>query len=231
MLGFKELLDVLIPRYCMVCGKAVFEEYEAYFCIPCYGKLPLFPFEIGGKSPIIKTFWGRYEVRYGGSYMMYQSGSRYSEIFKEIKYRDRPELGSYLGYVYGSFLKRNYAIEMAEIDFLVPVPLSKMKEYSRGYNQAEHIAIGISNATGIALNTKVLRRVKSRKSQTTQSRFERWLNVYSNYESIGLPQEVKHIAIIDDVLTTGSTVGACIESIIRLNQVKISVFTLGYTYS
>ena len=225
----KDLWDVLFPRYCLVCGKAIFENYEKYLCISCYSELPLFIFSIGSISPIVKTFWGRCEVKYGGSFLMYQSGSLYSNLFKEIKYRDRPDLGVYLGNVYGHRLKKYHSKELSDIDMLLPVPMTKKKQAKRGYNQAECIALGLQNSTGIEMEKDCLQRVKDRGSQTRKSKFDRWLNAKSVYECGVLAEGIRHVAIIDDVVTTGATIEACIDAIRSKNDVKISVFSLGFT--
>jgi ComF family protein len=209
----------------------VFEDYERYFCIPCYSNMPLFPFKIEGNTPVVKAFWGRYMIEKGGAFLIYKSGSTYSQIFKEIKYRDKPDLAFYLGYVYGIKLKREALDLWNDIDLLLPVPLSKSKQRARGYNQADMIADGMSKALGIPVDKSSLMRTRSRGSQTSVRRFERWLNVRSNYVCNGFSSQIQHVAIIDDVLTTGATIGACIESILIENKVKISVFCLGYTHS
>lgn len=224
-----DLLDLLLPRYCLVCGKAVFEKYERFWCITCNADMPLFVFSIGSMSPIVKTFWGRCEVKYGGSLLLYESGSLYSNILKEIKYRDRPDLGVYMGRLYGHRLVKHHPRELAKIDLILPVPMTKKKRKSRGYNQAECIAKGLELATGISVESSILKRTKDRDSQTRKSKFERWLNAKSVYECGELPSGVKHIAIIDDVVTTGATVEACIEAVQRVNRVTVSVFSLGFT--
>jgi len=227
----KDLIDLLLPRYCLVCGKVVFEKYERFWCINCNANMPLFVFSIGSISPVVKTFWGRCEVRYGGSLLLYESGSFYSNIFKEIKYRDRPDLGVYMGRLYGNRMLKHHRREIADIDLLLPVPMTKKKQKARGYNQAECIAMGFQQATGISMETSLLKRIKQRESQTQKSKFERWLNAKSVYECGELPKSIKHVAIIDDVVTTGATVEACIEAIRRFNNVKVSVFSLGFTDS
>lgn len=182
-------------------------------------------------NPIIKTFWGRCEVRYGGALLVYQSGSPYSQLFKEIKYRDRPDLGRYLGYSLGLQMRKRHAAALAEIDVWIPVPMTRKKLASRGYNQAVCIAEGIQSSLGISLELNALERIKDRGSQTRKSRIERWLNAKSVYVCAPLAAHVKHVAIIDDVLTTGATIEACIEAVRMKNDVKISVFALGYTES
>jgi ComF family protein len=140
-------------------------------------------------------------------------------------------LGFYLGYLYGTKLKKDFPNLLAQINILMPVPLSKKKKLARGYNQSEMIAKGLSKATGIRMETSFLKRIRSKGSQTKEGRFERWLNVKSVYDCEKFPQEWKHIALVDDVITTGSTIGACMESVIKLNKVDISVLCLGYTNS
>ena len=226
-----DLFDLWFPRYCLVCEKAVFESYERYLCISCYSNLPLYSFPILGASPLMKTFWGRCEIKYAGSLLMYQSGSKYSNVFKEIKYRDRPEVGSFFGFVYGQRMKKLYPQEISEIDWLLPVPMTRRKKRSRGYNQAWFISKGLAKSWSKKVDTSHLTRVKERGSQTQKSKMDRWLNAKSVYACSKLPSEVKHVAIIDDVITTGATIESCIAAICQNNQVQISVFSLGFTDS
>ena len=225
-----DLLDLCFPRYCLVCEKAIFESYERYLCIACYSNLPLNIFPIFGPSPLSRTFWGRCEIQYTGSFLIYQSDSMYSNVFKEIKYRERPDLGKFLGCVYGQRIQHLFPEEIKEIDWLLPVPMTRKKEQSRGYNQAKFIAEGLAKSWSKTMDTSHLLRVKERTSQTRKSKFERWINAQSIYTCAKLPEEIKHVAIIDDVVTTGSTIEGCVEAIRANNTVKISVFSLGFTH-
>ncbi len=228
---WKDWLDILFPRYCVVCGKVVFESYERYLCISCYANLPLYMFSIGSISPVVKTFWGRCEVTYGGALLLYNSQSVYAQLIKEIKYRDRPDLGNHLGFLLGQRLLRLNANEIAQVDLLLPVPMTRKKQLSRGYNQAEHIGKGLAAALHKECDHSYLKRVKNRSSQTRKSRFDRWLNAKSVYQCSKLPSHIKHVAIVDDVVTTGATIESCIDAIRAENNVKVSVFALGYTDS
>lgn len=225
----KSLIDLLFPRYCLVCEKAIFESYEDYMCLVCFGNLPIYLFGLGRESPVNKAFWGRCEIDFGGAYLVYDSGSRYSEILKEIKYRDRPDLAVFMGKNYGYWLLKYHTSELKGIDAWFPVPMAKKKQRSRGYNQAALIARGLSLATGIPTKENYLVRRKTRESQTKMSRFERWLNAKSVYDCEEIPNDLKHIGIIDDVLTTGATIEACIDAVRKHGPIKISVFTLAYT--
>jgi ComF family protein len=109
------------------------------------------------------------------------------------------------------------------------VPLHRRKQASRGYNQSEWIAMGIAEAMGKPLSSGNLVRHKHTTTQTRKNRFERWKNVEGIF-SIVKPHEFEniHILLVDDVVTTGSTLEACAAAILKCPGAKISIVTLAY---
>jgi ComF family protein len=114
-----------------------------------------------------------------------------------------------------------------DIELIIPVPLHPSKERARGFNQSLAICEGFSEATGIPIETSVLQRVKLSETQTKRSRFERWINVDGIF-GINDPSviEGKHLLLIDDVITTGSTLEACANELLKAEGVKVSVAAL-----
>jgi len=113
------------------------------------------------------------------------------------------------------------------VDVIVPVPLHKKKQKLRGYNQSEWIARGISSVTGIPLNAKSVIREKNTETQTRKSAFERSENVEGIFKLCDVACfQGKHVLIIDDMLTTGSTTVACASTLFEVEGVRISVLTL-----
>ncbi len=112
---------------------------------------------------------------------------------------------------------------------LVPVPLHPLKQKKRGYNQSEWIAMGISDAMQKPLIANNLKRNIHTSTQTRKNRFERWENVENIFE-IKNPEEFagKHVMLIDDVVTTGSTLEACASQLLNIDGVKVSIATLGF---
>ena len=221
------MIDLVFPRYCLLCGAVVFEEYEKFLCLECFSDLPLNMHSDSVENPMSKTLWGRCEFRMAQSLLNYQSHSRYADMFKEIKYRGRKDLAFYLGSMLGRKMKK----ELKHLDgaVLIPVPLAKRKLWMRGYNQAEIIANGISISTGIPVNRNQLTRSVHRKSQTEKSRIERWLNIESVYKCSKLPRSVNHVILVDDVMTTGATIESCVRALNQENQVGVTILTLGFT--
>jgi predicted amidophosphoribosyltransferase len=99
----------------------------------------------------------------------------------------------------------------------------------RGYNQSEEIAKGLSVSLGIPLDMKVLKRDVDAESQTKKNRFSRWENTKDLYVLNELNDNYNHIVIVDDVITTGSTIESCVRAVHQFKDVKVSVLALGFT--
>ena len=146
-------------------------------------------------------------------------------IVHELKYKQNPQLGHYLGRLCGENIKGSNFVR--DIDLLVPVPLHPKRERQRGYNQSMEICKGISAVTGIPIDYATLRRVVDNKTQTKNSRFDRWKNVediflLANAEAFA----GKHILLVDDVITTGSTIESCAKEILKSVDSRISIYAL-----
>ena len=114
------------------------------------------------------------------------------------------------------------------IDAVIPVPLHRLKQMKRGYNQSRAIAEGIEKATGIPVADN-LKCSRAHKSQTRLGMADRWLNTRDIF-SVSAPEELegKHVLIVDDVITTGSTLTACCRAVHgAVSHVRTSVLTLG----
>lgn len=137
------------------------------------------------------------------------------------------ELGFEVGQRFGFVLKESGAFRT--VDTIIPVPLHQKKHKSRGYNQSEWIANGIAKSMGIPVSAGNLFRKVFTSTQTRKNRFERWQNVEGIF-GLKNPGELtgKHILLIDDVVTTGSTLEACAFQLLKVNEVKVSIATLGF---
>ena len=114
-----------------------------------------------------------------------------------------------------------------DIDVIIPVPLHKKKLRKRGYNQSDCIAEGLHSVIGKPVDNDNLIRVIATNTQTNKTRFERFKNV-SNIFDLKNPEILKnkHILLIDDIVTTGSTLESCILTLQKINNVEISISTL-----
>ena len=116
---------------------------------------------------------------------------------------------------------------------IIPVPLHWRRRFVRGYNQAEAIASGLASAMGITLRTDILIRKKRTRTQTKLDIEGKALNVADAFkvnDKVLFPDGLKHVVILDDIFTTGSTIGACFFALRQMlpPSVRISAVTLGF---
>lgn len=220
----KDLISLLFPRYCKVCRRRLMHS-EKYLCTHCLLELPRTHYEQEPNNLLMQHFIEWPEVVRSTAYFNYYKEGQYSNLIHHMKYYDHPEVGTYLGRLAATELKANGFFE--GIDLIVPVPLSQKKYRQRGYNQCDYIARGIAEATGIAVCTHGVERTIDTDTQTQKGRMERWKNTEGIFRvTDGNILKGKHILIVDDVATTGSTLHACISSVLTIQNVRVSVFVL-----
>ena len=228
-MNLKEILqasaDVLMPRICPVCGK-VLDANERYICRQCLMDLPRTRFETLPFNSMVQRFAGKVPVERATAFFFYERLSPYSQILQDIKYRNVPRMGRMLAKRYATLAMDSGMWE--GIDYLIPVPLHIFKLAKRGYNQALHIAMGISDATQIPVYEGI-QAVKGHATQTHKSAYERMLNTQGLYQPIAEAATTlahKHVMIVDDVITPGATLLSCAEGISHIPGIRISFFTL-----
>ena len=223
MKWFSDLIDLIFPRHCCVCGETLSRQ-EHDICLNCLYTLP--KIEAHHKLEIEQIFWGKIGIEHATSFIYYRKGSPYNALMHKLKYKDTPEVGTRLAEM--------AAKELLESGFfngitrIVPLPLSRKKQRQRGYNQSEYIAMGLSKVTGIPVDTTLVKRDIANETQTHKHREERWKNVeniFSVTDATALSG--KHILLVDDVITTGATLTSCGRAILHVApDAKISIFTL-----
>ena len=153
-----------------------------------------------------------------------------ANILYELKYKDHPEVGEVMGRLMAKELQASGFFD--GIDGIVPIPLARKRQRQRGYNQSPEIARGISEITGLPIYNKVVRRKAFEGSQTNKGRWERNENVEGVFELKDASAiQGKHLLMVDDVVTTGATVIACVQELCKAGNVKVSVIALGFSKS
>ena len=245
--SLKAVADLLLPRTCIACGKALLLE-EEHLCSDCLSDLPLTRFHLLRHNLMadkfneiiqkhLETIWAsetpanvpleRYA--YATALFFYDTGSGYSHITHRLKYDGNISVGRHFGRMLGEEIMRTPW--MQNVDAIIPVPLHWRRRWKRGYNQAEIIAEAISSVTGVALYRNILKRQKYTKTQTlldVSSKADNVRGAFVAHPANGC--EIRHILLVDDVFTTGSTLWACFEALREIfpADVRISVATLGF---
>lgn len=205
-------VDFFFPNVCVICGKNTnntkssvchtciqkIDYIKSSHCVTCYQPLP-----DGGAH-----CWQCKRTKYHFEIII--AVGKYTGILRELilKFKEKDFLKENLGEILLNALKSNLNID--KIDYIVPVPLSKKREFYRGYNQAMLLAEYISGKTGKNIIVNNLIRVKNTKAQYELNREERLLNLKDVFE-LKEPRFFKNksIVIIDDIATTCSTLEEC----------------------
>lgn len=222
-----DILDFIFPRYCIICNKRLTQQ-EKHICIPCYSHMPRTMFHTVEHSDFEKQFWVcANKVTIGRAVSFFYYTDTYKEILLNLKYKNNPDIGAYIASQYVKEIEESGFFD--DIDMIIPIPLHWIRRWKRGYNQSYFIAEGISKMTGIPICTKAVKRVVNNKSQTLMRSSERHDNVENIFRLVH-PEMLtnKHILIVDDVTTTGSTIISCIGEIAKATNVKVSVLALAY---
>jgi ComF family protein len=213
-------LHFFFPHNCIGCGSDVIEN-ESLLCLNCLNDLPHTNFALHANNPVEKKFWGRLALTSGMSQFYFSQDSIIQNMIHELKYRGNKKAGHYFGNMIGKSLLNSNRFH---VDVIVPLPLFERKEKARGYNQSEMICNGIAEIINKPLiKNNVIRQVFT-ETQTKKHRLERWKNV-ENIFFVARPSELegKHILLVDDIITTGSTIEACGSEILKVKDAKLSI--------
>lgn len=231
---FRTLIDLLMPRICHLCGTHLLCE-ESFICNDCLKKLPVTGYEKywsntnapnSDLNPMEERFAGQIPLDRACSPFFYTRDSAMASLVHDFKYRNFPDLARVMGRHGASLLIDSGFFN--DVDILLPVPLHWTKRWRRGYNQSEMIAAGISDITGIPVG-KNLQATKPHRTQTSLSALQRIENTRNVFRlARNAPLTGKSIMLVDDICTTGATLLAASDAIVReIPETRLKIFTLG----
>ncbi|PWG80995.1 ComF family protein [Pararcticibacter amylolyticus] len=221
-----DFFSLFFPEVCGCCGGKLIRG-EKIICTTCRFDLPYTNFHRDKDNALARQFQGHFNLGFAIACFYFRQDSKVQSLIHQLKYRDRPETGLWLGRHYGNRIKEYIRMDLPEL--IIPVPLHKKRQKQRGYNQSECIAQGLSEITGIPVDITVLQRSSYTDTQTRKSRFQRFENmkdVFSVHEAGKVAE--KHVLIVDDVITTGATIEACALKLFESGAAKVSISSVAF---
>jgi len=221
-----DFISLLFPLTCLSCGNHLYKN-ETIICTYCLLHLPKTDFHLDPENPVSKVFWGRVKIEAGSAFYYYRKGNKVQNLIHQMKYNGHKEVGIFLGESYGNVLKDIEPFN--SVEKIIPIPLHRKKLKKRGFNQAEMFAIGLSRSMNAELDVESVQRTVATTTQTKKSRYKRWENVSDIFEVKNSERITgKHILLVDDVITTGATMEACIQAILKITDTKVSVASIAF---
>ncbi|PWG06152.1 ComF family protein [Polaribacter aquimarinus] len=224
---FKNLFKIFYPELCINCDTNLLQN-EDFLCTFCRHDLPLTNFIDFENNKVKRIFDGRVSIDKANSLFYFRKEGITQKLIHQLKYKENEKVGVFFGDWQGEILKETK--EFNHIDIIIPVPLHPIKLKKRGYNQVSKYGYRLSYYLNKPFVQDVLIRISTSKTQTFKSRFERFNNnetkfLLKNTKTLAY----KNILLIDDVVTTGATLEACIKELQKSKGIKISILTMAYT--
>ncbi len=225
---YKSILHLIFPQKCIHCDSELIEK-ETFICSVCRSNLSFTFYEnYTEQTKMDKLFWGKIPIYKTYALYHFEENTVVQSVLHTLKYQNNPKIGKEFGGEIGKKLQKIKGFE--DLDALIPIPMHPKKKFLRGYNQAEMLAQGISEIIHIPIQTAEVKKLKHTQSQTQKSLWERWKNSENTFSSTLNSNSLKHIALVDDVLTTGATMERLASTILDKNpSLKISLITLAIT--
>jgi ComF family protein len=227
----REVIRTVLPSWCVVCDRELpWRDRTASCCADCWRALPRITgakcrscaIPLAGEDETIRCLECQLDP---GSLLFCDAWGRYSGPLEKVLHAFKFERHDFLDDPLASLLEN--LIGDSAFDAVVPVPMSRAKERKRGYNQAERLARALSRRTGIRCEMLLTKRGE-RATQSRLPRAERAKNVRGAFRG-SIRARGKTILLVDDICTTGETLRACADELLRAGADRVAAVTVAKT--
>lgn len=156
------------------------------------------------------------------SFAPFRYGYPLDHLIHELKFRGELACARVLGQLFAQRVLRDRSGPLPQM--IIPVPLAPERYAQRGYNQAMELALPIGRSSGVPVRTDLVMRQRETLAQVTLNRSQRRRNVRRAFAAAAFP--ARHVAILDDVITTGSTVHELARVLHRRGAMRIEVWAI-----
>ena len=217
----KDFIGLFFPNYCFGCNRSLVKG-EDTLCTICLIDLPKTNYHLLIDNPIKGRLNGRLPIDHALAYLKFRKSGIVQHLLHQLKYNNHPEVGVKLGLTYGRELEQ--VGFQNEFDVIIPIPLHPTRLRKREYNQSAKFAEGLSHSLRIPWAESISIRKTTTSTQTKKSKQERWENVEGAFGIQSAEKIVgQRILLVDDVVTTGATLEACGQHLIKNRCGSLSI--------
>ncbi len=225
----QNILNLFFPNICLGCNSFLLAN-EKVICTTCRHEIPLTNHHSNAANEAFKKFYGKIPVEFAATFVYFHKKGIVQELIHNLKYRGHQEIGTIMGDWYAMDLQS--LPQMTSFDAIIPVPIHKRKLRERGYNQVTTFGESLSKNLDIPYNDCLLLRNVYSKTQTKKNLLSRTEVNKLNIFDVAFSEKDynKHYLLIDDVLTTGSTLEACGRALLKIPGAKVSIICIAMSH-
>jgi len=225
----RHLLNLFFPKSCAGCHAFLLSD-ESVICTHCRHEIPLTHHHKIEYNEVVQKFYGRIPLEFGAALFYFHKKGIVQEMIHQLKYKGQEEISEMVGNWYAAELKEVPIINT--VDYIIPVPLHKKRMRERGYNQVEGFGKALSTHLKIPYDDQLLYRKLHTQTQTKKDLLGR-AEVIATVFDVEFDEiyHGKHLLLIDDVITTGSTLEACSRALLKIPKVKISILCMAMAHN
>ena len=226
---FANLLSLFAPAVCQTCG-APLVQGEHFICTSCLAEIQPTNYHLqpAQESPLRRRLTRNAPIVRFASLCHYVHNGIAAQLIRHGKYDNAPQLIAFLASQLSLHLRHTDVL--TDVELLIPIPMYWLKRLRRGYNQAQIIAQTIARDFAIPLCTNALRATRPHTSQTRQTATGRAANLRTSF-ALNPRAAItgRHIALVDDILTTGATLSEALNTLLPAQPRAITIITLAVT--
>ena len=221
---FESIINLFFPKVCSGCNSFLLTN-ENVICTVCRHDIPLTNHHLNSENDASKKFYGRIPILHASALFYFHKKGIVQQLIHNLKYKGHEEIGSIVGEWYSEDLSRMEFIQT--VDEIIPVPLHPRKLKERGYNQVTVFGKALSSSLNLTYNDSLLIRNIYSKTQSKKNLLGRTEGIETIFDvSFSERDHNKHFLLIDDVITTGSTLEACSRALLKIPGARISIVCL-----
>jgi len=222
-LWMKDFFGLWYPPVCVGCDTTL-STGEKVLCTSCLSSLPLTHFHKGNDELLRDLFFARIEIEHATSLFYYEKIGTVQQMMHQLKYGGQEYISAYLGEWLGKEIESSDGFK--DIDYVIPVPVHEKRLKTRGYNQVSGFGKSLAGCLGARFRESVITKTRNTTKQAQLNQSQRIDERDSPYDLIERIPEGSHVLLVDDVVTTGTTLVLCARELLKIPDVKISIATM-----
>ncbi|WP_294824678.1 ComF family protein [uncultured Flavobacterium sp.] len=224
----RALFNLLFPKTCNGCNGLLLES-EDVICTACRHDMPFTLHHQNPENEAYKKFYGRLPVEHVSAFVYFHKEGVVQQMIHNLKYRRQQDVAGLLGEWYVHDLKSVEALQ--SVTDIIPVPMHPKKLRQRGYNQVTEFGRALASGLGKNYNEGILVKAVHTKTQTKKNLAARAAIATAFRVNFTDADHGRHFLLIDDVITTGSTLEACGRELLKIPGSRVSVVAMAFAHS